>query len=307
MKHLNGVIKLDEEFSALVEFVKLKWFTVDELHLLMRDAWDVGLDLYKAKAESNYLLRDKICDLGRSKDKYICSTLTNSEKVVAERYHPFNLFSRDLLLVGMTTFLAEPDFTYSGLEKKLKEIINKYPSCKKMKPLGWDELKKVYVEYMGMNEYNLKEDEALFKGTDVAQHDRSFLLRISLPQVIYDELEQGNDRIVVLLASVVDHAGKCKKHNNALAMIKDIEKIEDYFLTLKEVYPVPFDVSFENVTKNRFFDEILNKSKDDFLTPEGFKERVEQRKEFDNLPEEEKAKRKADNARAVMSMLKTKF
>jgi len=307
MKQLDGVINLDEEFSALVEFVKLKWSTVDELPLLMHEAWDIGVDLYKAKAESNYLLKNKICDMGKSKDKYICSTLTNSERFIAERYHPFNLFCRDLLLVGISTFLSEPEFTYSELEKKMKEIIKKYPSCKEMKPLGWNELKKVYVEYMGMDEYNLKEDEALFKGTNVAQHDRSFLLRISLPQVMYDELEQGNDRIVVLLAGVVDHAGKCKKHNNALAMLKDIERIEDYFLTLKEVHPMPFDVSFENVTKNCFFDEILKKSKEDFLTPESFKESVEQRKEFDNLPEEEKAKRKADNAVAVMNMLKRKF
>lgn len=306
MKQLGGVINLDEEFSSLVSFVRKKWLIIDNIESLMHEAWFIGLDLYKSKFESHYSVSNKICDMGRDEEKYICSSLVGVEKIVALRYHPYKVFSRNLFLAGMKTFLKEPEESYYDLEKKLKLIIKKYPECKKMKPVGWNELKKVYEEYMGMDEYDAKADENLFTGTDVAQYERSFMLRISLPQVIYDELEQGNNRIIVLLMSVIDHAAKCIKHNNAQALLNDIERIESYFLSMKESYPMPFDVSFEGIVKNNFLKEILRKSKEDMISIEGFNKKVEKQKEYENLPEEEKQRRKAQSAELVLNMLKDK-
>lgn len=306
MKQLEGVINLDEEFSSLVSFVQQKWSVVDNIENLMREAWVIGLDLYKSKSESHYSVSNKICDMGRDEEKYICSSLDGIEKTVAIRYHPYAVFSRNLFLAGMKTFLKEPEESYYDLEKKLKLIIKKYPECKKMKPVGWNKLKKVYEEYMGMDEYDAKSDENLFTGTNVAQYERSFMLRISLPQVMYDELEQGNNRIVVLLMSVIDHAAKCMKHNNAQAFLNDIERIENYFLSVKESYPMPFDVSFEGIVKNNFFKEILRKSQEEMISLEDFNKKVEKQKEYEKLPEEEKQRRKAQSAELVLNMLKDK-
>lgn len=306
MKQLGGIINLDEEFSSLVSFVQQKWLVVDNIENLMHEAWIIGLDLYKSKSESHYSVSNKICDMGRCEEKYICSSLAGIEKTVALRYHPYTVFSRNLFLSGMKTFLKEPEESYYDLEKKLKLIIKKYPECKKMKPVGWNKLKKIYEEYMGMDEYDAKADENLFTGTNVAQYERSFMLRISLPQVMYDELEQGNNRIVVLLMSVIDHAAKCMKHNNAQAFLNDIERIENYFLSMKENYPMPFDVSFEGIVKNNFFKDILRKSKEEMISLEDFNEKVEKQKEYEKLPEEEKQRRKAQSAELVLNMLKNK-
>lgn len=306
MKQLEGVINLDEEFSSLVSFVRQKWSVIDSFEDLMREAWIIGLDLYKSKSESHYSVSNKICDMGRNEEKYICSSLTDIEKIVALRYHPYKVFSKNLLVAGMRTFLKEPEESYYDLEKKLKLIIKKYPESKKMKPIGWNKLKKVYEEYMGMDEYDVKADENLFTGTNVANYERSFMLRISLPQVMYDELEQGNNRIVVLLMSVIDHAAKCMKHNNAQAFLNDIERIENYFLSVKENHPMPFDVSFEGIVKNNFFKEILRKSQEEMISLEEFNEKVEKQKEYEKLPEEEKQRRKAQSAELVLNMLKDK-
>lgn len=306
MKQLEGTINLDEEFLSLVKFVQQKWSVVDDVESLMREAWFIGLDLYKSKSESNYSVSNKICDMGRNEEKYICSSLTGIEKRVVLRYHPYKLFSKNLFLSGMRTFLKEPEENYYDLEKKLKLIIKKYPECKKMKPIGWNKLKKVYEEYMGMDEYDAKADENLFTGTNVANYERSFMLRISLPQVMYDELEQGNNRIIVLLMSVIDHAAKCMKHNNAQFLLKDIERIEKYFLSIKENYPMPFNVSFENVVNNNFFKEVLRKSQEEMISLKDFNEKVEKQKEYEKLPEEEKLRRKAQSAELVLNMLKDK-
>lgn len=306
MKQLGGLINLDEEFSSLVSFVQQKWLFVDNIENLMREAWVIGLNLYKSKSESNYSVSNKICDMGGNEEKYICSSLAGIEKTVALRYHPYKVFSKNLLVSGMRTFLKEPEESYYDLEKKLKLIIKKYPESKKMKPVGWNKLKKVYEEYMGMNEYDAKADANLFTGTNIDPHGRSFMLRISLPQVMYDELEQGNNRIIVLLMSVIDHAAKCMKHNNAQDFLNDIERIENYFLSVKESYPMPFDVSFEGIVRNNFFKEILKKSQEEMISLEDFNEKVEKQKEYEKLPEEEKQRRKAQSAELLLNMLKDK-
>lgn len=306
MKQLCGVINLDEEFSSLVSFVKSKWTTVEGFESLMRKAWEMGINLYKEKAESNYRVSNKICDMGNDIDKYMYSSLEDIEKTIIARYHPYKLFSKSLFSISMRSFLKDTDLNYYDLEKQVKEFIEEYSVYKKMKPLGWDELEKVYTEYMGMEKYNLKADKDLFTGTDVEPHDRSFMLKISLPQVMYDELEQGNDRIVVLLMSVVDHASKCIKHNNAIALLNDIEKIEDYFSSLKDNYPMPFNVSFENVINNKWLKDALKISKEDMISLGEFKEKIEKQKEYENLPEEEKQRRKAQSAEVLLNMLKNK-
>lgn len=304
MKKLDGQINLQKEFEALFEFVELRWVTKQGLRELLEKVWSKGLELYADTAESEYRVSNKIMKLSDSdsEDKYINSSLTEAEESVASRSHPYIIFSRALFILS---FSKQPDgLRYYDIENIMKGLLAEYPECKQAKPKGWAAFKKNYTDYAGMDEYNEKADKDVFNGTDIEPNDRSFVLKISLPQVMYDEVCQGNKSIVVLMMAVVDHARKCISHNNALNFLKDLEKVEAYFLSLKDVAPMPFSVSFENVTDNKILVQALEKAADDFLTEEDFKARVIQREEYLALPENEKRQRKADAALRMQEILK---
>lgn len=305
MKKLDGQINLQKEFEALFEFIELRWVTKLGLRELLEKVWSKGLELYADTAESEYRVSNKIMKLSDNEDNYINSSLTEAEESVASRSHPYIIFSRALFILSCSGLLKQPDgLRYYDIERIMKGLLAEYPECKQAKPKGWSAFKKNYTDYAGMDEYNEKADKDVFKGTDIEPDDRSFVLKISLPQVMYDDVCQGNKAIVVLMMAVVDHARKCISHNNALNFLKDLEKVEAYFLSLKDVAPMPFSVSFENVTDNKILVRALEKAADDFLTEEDFKERVIQREEYLALPENEKRQRKADAALRMQEILK---
>lgn len=306
MKKLDGQINLQKEFEALFEFVELRWVTKQGLRELLEKVWSKGLELYADTAESEYRVSNKIMKLSDSdsEDKYINSSLTEAEESVASRSHPYIIFSRALFVLSCSGVLKQPDgLRYCDIECIMKGLLAEYPECKQAKPKGWAAFKKNYTDYAGMDEYNEEADKEVFNGTDIEPDDRSFVLKISLPQVTYDEVCQGNKAIVVLMMAVADHARKCISHNNALNLLKDLEKVETYFLSLKDVAPMPFSVSFENVTDNKILVQALEKAAGDFLTEEDFKEQVRQREKYLALPEKEKEQRKADAALALQRII----
>lgn len=308
MKKLDGKINLNEEFSSLVDFLELRWETVPSLRALLHKAWDKGLEIFSDSFESGHVLSNKIVNMAEDKSSINVEALSQSEKDVVSRYHPCVIFNKGAFFAIHKKIVNQTlNIDYSYIEKALNVILKDYPECKKVKPFGWSAFKKSYTDFAGMNEYNEKADREVFNGTDVEPHERSFVLKVSLPQIMYDEVCQGNSRIMVLMVAVLEHARKCLSYNNMLDFLSEIKKVEEYFVSLNKCSPMPFNVSFEGVTENVLLNDILNDVRDDFLSEEDFKEKVKRKEDYDALPEEEKQKRKADNAAAIKAIFEKKI
>lgn len=300
MKLAKGLINLEKEFNAVLNFVKLRWETGDNIETMLRKAWDKGLVLYNDQSSSK--CTDNLYDYVLKSENFSYFMPDDMDEDM-KHYHPYNLYINKFLKIGYKSIFTPSslNFNYSDIDKYLNSILKEYPEYKKMKPLGWDELKKVYSEYMGMEEYNSKKDSKDFKGHEVNDGERTFPLNISLANVMYDELEQGRNRTHELLNYVLIHATNCKKHNNDVILQKELEKVDKYFRSFEKDFP--FDVSFKGVTTNKFLLQVFDEVKGDFLTKEAYEEKKKQKEDYDNLPQEEKDERKRSAAEFLSKLL----
>lgn len=93
--------------------------------------------------------------------------------------------------------------------------------------------------------------------------------------------------------AVIRHSSSCQKHNNDIIINREIEKIDLYFKSFGK--NICFDVSFKNVTKNRFLLTVLNESKKEYLSEEDFKNKKSSIDRYELMPTCEKNKENVKN------------
>lgn len=283
MKETKGLIKLNKELNAVIDFIKLKWKTDDALEVMLRKAWDKGIILYKnqslrscSKKYKDYISNPDLFNEFIYNDKY---------KETLSYYHPYKIFMRKFLEIGDNTIFDERglDFSFDDINKYVNSILKENPSYKKMKPLA-------------IESYEESKEAKDFKGTKVITPPSS----LDFPYDIYIAGDHKNikdytnkEKVIHLLMAVIRHSSSCQKHNNDIILNKEIEKVDLYFKNFgKEIC---FDLSFENVTKNRFLLKVLNESKKEFLSEEDFKNKKLSIDKYELIPICEKNRENVKN------------
>lgn len=286
MKIAKGLINLDKEFEAVVNFVKLRWKTGENVENILRKAWDKGIVSYKdqslslcAEKFSNYLSNPELF-------KDFLYELDDKYSETFSYYHPYKVFMRNFKMIGNDTFFNERNVSFDGIEDYMLSILKEYPEYKKMKP----------VIKPNENDYYKLTDAKDFKGVEVQGISPVYVI---FPYDIYIAGEyEGKDKAIGLLMSVLRHAMHCQQHNNSIIMKREIEKVDNYFRSFDT--KIPFNVSFKNVTKNKFLLDVLKKSEKDFISEEEFEYKRNSIDKYEILSLEEKVNRE-ENVRVEIS------
>lgn len=252
MKIAKSLINLDKEFEAVVNFIKLRWNTSENVEVMLPKAWDKGIVLYKEQSLTS--CSQKYNDYILKPELFKDFVIDDKNADTVSYYHPYSIFMKFFLKLGESTIFNESSlpFSFSDVEKYIEAVLKEYPEYKKMKPLinpedcDYDEVK----------------DAKSFKGVE-----SETATSLNFPYNVYIAGEyEGKERSVRLLLAVIMHAAYCQKHNNNVILKREIEKVDKYFRSFGT--EIPFNVSFKNVTKNKFLLDVLSKAEKHFLSEE---------------------------------------
>lgn len=250
MKMAKGLINLDKEFEAVVNFVKLRWKTSKNVEVMLRKAWDKGIVLYKDQSLKSCF--QKYNDYILKPELFKDFVVDDNNADTSSYYHPYSIFMRKFFRLGESTIFNENSLslTFDDIEKYINAVLKEYPEYKKMKPLIAPE----------DCDYDDVKDAKSFKGVE-----SETATTLNFPYNVYVAGEyEGKEKTVRLLLAVIMHAEYCQKHNNDVILKREIEKIDKYFRSFGT--ETPFNVSFKNVTKNKFLLEVLNQANKEFIT-----------------------------------------
>lgn len=243
MKKLEGLIDLKEEYQSVLNFINKKWDLVPGFESLIEESWKYGLSVFQDTYNHENIVEEVATlfeEISSDIEKYLSVEKNdeNKKNLLRNFFEEFKISNKDLILKIIKPI---PETEYRNINIKVKELVNSNEDFKNIKPFGWDaaviEHSKNSDSYRMMDVYRFKEEKTdikLFKGTNLTVFNRPFVRNISLANVVYDELEQGNIRPVVLLEVVLLHAGECIKYNNSETLKKEIEKERNSFNELKE-------------------------------------------------------------------------
>jgi hypothetical protein len=106
---------------------------------------------------------------------------------------------------------------------KLVSLINKFWKID-VKPNGYDELKKDYQDFDGMEEFDPTEMLKFFKGFDSeSASSLSFPEQLSAPQILYGECCQGRSPLHSLVSAVFSYAFQCGAKYQELKYVDSFE------------------------------------------------------------------------------------
>lgn len=204
------------------------------------------------------------------KNKYFFNTnffIEAIEKYKFNSYGTPNLLHLDISLATFSLYnylSSNQDY-----ENNIKNIISSYQHynddefkrVNKLKPLGWRELEKDYTDFKGIDDFNINVENSKFNGfKDNFSKSLSFVRKVSLPHVMYDDKCQGRNALMSLVSGIYTQAYDIISYNNTLTMIKELEPIfKDESILINEIF---FNEPL-NQALSTFF--ILNKNKTSHL------------------------------------------
>lgn len=287
MKIAKGLINLDKEFEAVVNFVRLRWQTGENVEVMLRKAWDKGIVLYKdlsldtcLQKFDNYMFNSESFKDFVKDDKYFKTVYY---------YHPYSIFMRNFYDLGKDVFFNEKSLASSlkEVESYIHSILKEYPEYKDMSPLATPKQDK------GYNIKNAKD----FKGVEVKDSPTS----LDFPYALYIAGEnEGKEKVQKMLLAVINHAGQCQKHNNDVILKREIEKVDKYFRGFGLDFP--FNVSFKGVTRNEILLAVLKESEKSFISEKELKSKKEDIDKYELLSDEEKESRKASSRKVISNL-----
>lgn len=289
MKIAKSLINLDKEFEAVVNFVKLRWKTGENVEVMLRKAWDKGIVVYKDSSLDTCL--QKFDDYMFKSESFKDFVKDDKYFKTVYYYHPYSIFMRLFYEMGRKTFFNEKSLNSSSKDiiSYIHSITKEYPEYKYMNPL-------ISPEEDG--DYNIK-DAREFKGVEVKGNPTS----LDFPYEIYIAGEyEGKERVEKLLIAVFNHAGQCQKHNNDVILKREIEKVDKYFRGFGLDFP--FTVSFKGVTKNEILLTVLKEAGKSFISEKELKNKKEDIDKYDLLSDQEKEFRKTSSRNAISDLWK---
>lgn len=307
MNNSKDKIDTNLELQHLTQHIKDTWVNIPNLDEVMKLAWDIALDKTKHMFD-HYGFLDIIEDIQNSRKKSNQWKLPKDELAFISSYDAVYELGHELLLgSSQLERIIMRDWNYSNVCHEIESAIKTQYDIKKLKPLGWSKLSKNYSEYDGMEEYDQEAIDKKFNGINSGGvASGGFTVRTSLPQVMYDDKEQGRKPFHTLVGAIIGHAYAVSKRNTTLEMIDDINKITQHYSQPQFFEKIILDIDTSQFVKNKTlkalfaimdkeaisqeeFDKIIKDSKEanqkfEALSPEDKKIELENRKkEFSKI------------------------
>lgn len=235
MKPLQKDLDVQAEVRAVVDFVQQKWTPIDSLGTLVSELQEKAFSDWRATFDAlDGSFSATISGLVQKRDAALADQYDGTELSVAiDLDRPRRLL---IHLLGSAMELQEPAMNIDGpwnfersANAAYKGASLRHPGLSEAQPLGWRELRLGYARHDGMVEYDLKADADLFKGTDLdAPRTQPFHQMISLPQAMYNDVENRKRPASTLVSAIYSHFLGIRQYLNTAEMISSIEKLADW-------------------------------------------------------------------------------
>lgn len=296
---LNEVINTEQELDHIVQFVKTTWsFPVclsdSDIFELIKKPFDAGIKIGSTLYPSNQIIKT-ISDL-------LIKPHLEFLNIKHEHLIKYDGFQHTLknLIVGSYSIQMERERCFNPSEEYLNQtkIARKFLNNKLLTPKGfginknksYSQIKKDYdgsssLDYWDKNENGLSEFDnrkALFKGHCFTRvRSPKFIDAISIHNVLYSHVEQGQTPLSVLISEIVRCASEIAEYNNTIEPLKLLSLIE---------IPKTFQYDIFQHPQNKYLDACFRVADKQFtpLTSELEITLNNQKLEYDALNSEDK-------------------
>jgi hypothetical protein len=305
-------VNIETEIDAMVEYLSTRWESLPDLAALFtlihkqvsHDAryW---VDVYPLTSAFHERAKRRTLFLEES-------TVDEDERRYLPTYDQCNSLLRDMATfanrLGDIGKDIDGKWDYSARVRHLyQKLLAQFSELSHSRPIGWDDLEKVYEEQAGIYEYTGSQqrvDEDAFKGADSSGSGAdAFPARTALPFVMYDERCQGRKAPYVLVSAAYGHFLAIQQHGNTRRMLAEFES-----LPLRDTEPGPlFDFSLES--QNPLMAALLEICRDAELpsTREDYEKALESARAFQRLPQEEQDAIRTKNRQRISQSIGEMF
>ncbi|NCP98449.1 hypothetical protein GW796_10835 [archaeon] len=168
------------------------------------------------------------------------------------------------LFSGSTSYkkIIMKDWDYSKICNRVsKEVLTLIPDSNKFKPKGWNELKKDYSDFDRFDEYakeHSKHDRIIFNGVNSSSAGAGgFHERISLPNVMYDDICQRRNPLRVITSSAFSHGLFVSSHNNTVNIINEMQELKKELFKPENFKQMIYIENIPSIAKNKILQAIF--------------------------------------------------
>lgn len=285
MKKAMSVIDLDEEFNHVLNFVKKKWKTNNDIESILKISWKRGIQVSESfqfiQRESGLSLPILKMDFRNnliSKEKRSDAFSGHKPYMLHQYFSNFNDERENNLKIDIISEYAE-------IKRNIKNNFKKYHENK---PIGWIKFFRNYESSYDHGE-NEEEFQNEFEGHQVVKIQGSYMFPTSttLPNLAYRHERDETHPLFYLSQAVFSHAFYSNSFNISYNIADAFRTIHEHF-SQPEYHDqlVPF-FDFSKIVNNQFIFD-LEKSLPAPVTEE---DRIKSQEEFDRLSPEEKDNR----------------
>lgn len=238
-------VNTDEEKLKVSAYLMKTWdgFSQEEATKFVDIVWDEATQLVSAYTEG-YAFTESVEKLQKLLED---SALWLHEGFQSSEIKATTLNLRDKLYRLPMAILISSSELSNGFrdiwdyEKAVNLLSNQVkadlPTANKWRPKGWSKMAKNYKEYEGIKELSsedlCKEFGGFYSGGAACG---PFPVRISLPHVMYDDKEQGNKPLQVLIGSLLAQVMEITAHNNDVRTLKALDELEEHLRTTPDYW-----------------------------------------------------------------------
>lgn len=218
---------IEKEISEIVRCIESKW-GVDKIknpNGLVDYCKDLAFHDARAFIDSLEVFR-KLEEVERVYGRYS----SDPEAII---FSYVNDHSNNFQEAAQTLDCSKWDFSRMASRAK-QQVISKFELDSTIRPLGWADLEKNYVDFDGQEEYcntQLKVDREDFRIERFNSRTHSFYSAISLPYVMYECMGQGRSPRDTLISSIYSHFLQFREKMNTEKLLEDIKSVA---LSIKE-------------------------------------------------------------------------
>lgn len=208
---------LEQEQKAISDYIKSRWENVDNIEAIVEKASKIAFHDARAWFDDMEVFRSYEEEVNKE---------NKHEKSAQFFLHSFmnskNLKDQCLGIDGKWDYERKSSSAYAN-------VISEFPQIQDARPVGWEEAKKNYNDFDGMEEYcknQQSKDEEDFKG-ELFDHINApqFFTWVALPYVLYDDLGQGRSAPKTLISGIYSHFLSFKAQENTLTLMSEIKRL----------------------------------------------------------------------------------
>jgi hypothetical protein len=283
----SALVDPEHELKAMTNYVTNNWDGFDKVNAeeLFKHIWETCLDKTK-NVFDNYAFTDLVQlwdEERRDYNNWKNAGTSMSKKEFDEKIYEDVVKQIPIEIMLKTTELhrtIRDDWDYEKVAKSItNQIKNHFPESDKLKPNGWDKFKKNYSDYAGMDKFDSAKAKQEFGGMHSGIGCHPFEVRVALPYVMYDDINQSRKPLEVLVGAVLTHAYVMNERNNASLMLREMLKLKAKY-DQPEYYKEPVkEVNFDfQVPLNKMLFTMINQSNPSILKEYG-EQRIEAKRQ----------------------------